>query len=227
MSLGKGCPSASLCFVGCHRLKRMLVWACEEEEAMDNYVTGTAIRALRESRSMTQEELAAQIFVSAKTVSKWETGKGFPDINLLEPLAATLGISVIELLSGHAIHNRNQAANMIRGQIYVCPICGNVIQSAGAAVVSCCGITLPALEAEDADADHQIQVEIVEDEYDVSVHHPMTKGHYISFLLAVSDRRNQFVKLYPEESAEARFMIGGVRYLYAYCNRHGLFRYRI
>ncbi|MBQ5992068.1 MAG: helix-turn-helix transcriptional regulator, partial [Clostridia bacterium] len=57
---------------------------------MDRYVTGNTIRKLREERRMTQEELASELFVSAKTVSKWETGKGFPDISLLEPLAAAL-----------------------------------------------------------------------------------------------------------------------------------------
>ena len=46
------------------------------------------------------EALAERIHVSAKAVSKWETGKGFPDISLLEPLAGTLGVSLTELFSG-------------------------------------------------------------------------------------------------------------------------------
>ena len=91
-------------------------------------------------------------------------------------------------------------------------------------MVSCCGITLPPLEAEKADGEHPIRTEVVEDEYFVSVQHPMTKEHYISFLMAVSDQGNQFVKLYPEGNAEARFKIRGVKKLYAYCNRHGLFQ---
>ena len=194
---------------------------------MDNYVTGTTIRSLRETKGMTQEELAACIHVSAKAVSKWETGRGFPDVSLLEPLAAALGISVIELLSGCTVRNQNRAANMLRGRLYVCPACGNVIQAAGEAVVSCCGITLPPQEAEEADTDHRIRAEVVEDEYFVSVQHPMTKEHYISFLMAVSDRGIQFVKLYPEGNAEARLKISGVRVLYAYCNRHGLFQHKI
>jgi len=191
---------------------------------MDNYVTGTTIRSLRETRGMTQDELAACIHVSAKAVSKWETGRGFPDVSLLEPLASALGISVIEILSGCTVHNRNRSANMLRGRLYVCPVCGNMILAAGEAVVSCCGITLPPLEAEKADGDHPIRIEVVEDEYFVSVQHPMTKEHYISFLMAVSDQGNQFVKLYPEGNAEARFKIRGVKKLYAYCNRHGLFQ---
>ena len=194
---------------------------------MDRYVTGDVIRALREKKGLTQEELAQRIFVSGKAVSKWETGKGYPDISLLEPLAAALGISVIELLSGQHVRNRNRAANMARGKWYVCPVCGNVLWAAGEAVVSCCGITLPPLEPEAGDEEHRIEVRRVEDEYLVTVNHPMTKGHYVSFLAAVSDGSVQLAKLYPEGPAQARFRIDGVRRVYACCNRHGLFETKI
>ena len=190
---------------------------------MDKYVTGAVIRKLRENKGLTQDELAERIFVSSKAVSKWETGKGFPDISLLESLAKELGISVIELLSGEDITNRNISSNMIRTKFYVCPVCSNVIHATGEAVISCCGITLPPIEAEQAESDHAIQVDVVEDEYYVSVDHPMKKDHYISFLAAVSDQCVQFVNLYPEGNAEARFKINRVKKIYAYCNRHGLF----
>ena len=190
---------------------------------MDRYVTGAVIRRLRERKKMTQDELAEKICVSGKAVSKWETGQGFPDISLLEPLAQALDISVIELLSGEDIRNTNRSCNIARGQFYVCPVCGNVIRSTGEAVISCCGITLPPLEAEEADGEHMIRVEIIEDEYYVTVAHPMTKEHYLSFLAAVSDAGVQFVKLYPEGTAEARFRINGIKYFYVFCNRHGLF----
>ncbi len=194
---------------------------------MDRYVTGEVIRALREKKGLTQEELAQRIFVSGKAVSKWETGKGYPDVSLLEPLAAALGISVIELLSGQHVRNRNRAANMARGKWYVCPVCGNVLWAAGEAVVSCCGITLPPLEPEAGDEEHGIEVRRAEDEYLVTVDHPMTKDHYISFLAAVSDGGVQLTKLYPEGPAQARFRMDGVRRAYACCNRHGLFETRI
>ncbi|MBQ3429528.1 MAG: helix-turn-helix domain-containing protein [Mogibacterium sp.] len=190
---------------------------------MDRYVTGAVIRKLREKKKITQEELAGLIHVSGKAVSKWETGQGFPDISLLEPLAKALDISVIELLSGEDIRNTNRSFKMARGKFYVCPVCGNVIIATGETVVSCCGITLPPLEAEPADEEHAIRKEVAEDEYYVSVGHPMTKEHYISFLAAVSDFGVQLVKLYPEGNAEARFKIDRVRTVYAYCNRHGLF----
>ena len=191
---------------------------------MDKYVTGDVIRRLREDKKMTQEELAERIHVSGKAVSKWETAQGFPDISLLEPLARALNISVIELLSGEDIRNRNRASNMLRSKFYVCPVCGNVIRTTGDAIISCCGLTLPPLEPETADEAHEIHCDMVEDEYYVRVDHPMTKDHYISFLAAVSDQGMQLVKLYPEGAAEARFQRSRVRYLYACCNHHGLFR---
>ena len=190
---------------------------------MDNYITGTLIKKLRESRKMTQEELADKVCVSSKAVSKWETGRGFPDIGLIESLAKALDISVIELLSGIDIRNRNKSADMKKCKFYVCPVCGNAIQATGEAVITCCGITLPPLEAEIPDPDHTISLEVVEDEYYVTVDHPMTKTHYISFLAAVSDQNVQFTKLYPEGDAATRFKINRVERIYAYCNHHGLF----
>ncbi|MDO4809520.1 MAG: helix-turn-helix transcriptional regulator, partial [Eubacteriales bacterium] len=70
---------------------------------MDQYVTGSAIRQLREKKKLTQEALAEKLGVSGKAVSRWETGKGYPDISLLGPLAENLSVSVAELLSGNAV----------------------------------------------------------------------------------------------------------------------------
>ena len=194
---------------------------------MNTYVTGPAIRELREKQNMTQAELAERIGVSSKTISKWETAKGLPDISLLQPLAQALGISVIELMNGERITNQNVSGNMLRCKFYVCPICGNIIHSTGSALVSCCGITLPALEAEEADEEHPLNIEKVEDEQFVTVDHPMTKEHYISFLASVTSDRLQMVKLYPEGNAETRLQLRGRGYLYYYCNRHGLYRKKI
>lgn len=194
---------------------------------MDNYLTGAVIRRLREEKKMTQEELAERISVSCKAVSKWENGRGFPDISLLEPLAKALDISVIELLSGEDIRNRNRVANMLRTYFYVCPVCGNVMTSTGEAVISCCGITLPHLDYEPEDDEHTIECEVIEDDYYVSMDHPMTKGHFISFIAGVSDQGVQIIKLYPEGNAEARIRISRTKMIYAYCNRHGLFQKKL
>lgn len=191
---------------------------------MNPYVTGSMIRRLREQRHMTQAALADALCVSDKTISKWETGKGYPDISLLEPLANTLGISLIELLSGSDVTNQNRSFNMRRIRFYVCPVCGNVIVGTGEAVISCCGITLPPLEPEEAEGSHVLSLERVEDEYYATLPHEMTKQHYISFLAALRDDGYDLIKLYPEGNAEARIPLRGVNQLYWYCNRHGLFR---
>ena len=196
-------------------------------EIMNTYVTGSTIRQLRENRNLTQAELAEKIGVSSKTVSKWETAKGLPDITLLQPLAQALGISVIELMNGEHITNKNISANLLRSQFHVCPICGNVLHSTGNALISCCGITLPPLEAEEADDNHALTIEQVEDEHFLTVHHPMTKAHFISFLSFVTSDRIQTVKLYPEGNPETRIQLRGRGYLYWYCNHHGLFRKKV
>ena len=190
---------------------------------MDRYVTGAMIKRLREARGMTQGELAGRLDVSAKAVSRWECARGYPDITLLEPLASALGVSVAELLAGSDVKNANRSANVLRSKPYVCPVCGNVLTATGEAVVSCCGIALPPLEAEPAEGEHAISVELVEDELYVSLAHPMSKDHHISFFAAISTDRVQLVKLYPEGDAAARFRRAGVRDVYAYCNHHGLF----
>ena len=194
---------------------------------MDHYVTGAAIKALREKQRMTQADLAAVLSVSDKAVSKWETGRGLPDITLIEPLARALRISVPELLSGKTIVNANRASNLLRSRIYVCPLCGNVICAKGEAMVCCCGITLPALEAEEPDGAHAARVDRIEDEYYVSADHDMTKEHFITFFACVTADRFEMKALYPEGSAEARFFRRGGGWLYWYCNRHGLFRRKV
>lgn len=191
---------------------------------MNQYITGTIIKRLREERKMTQLELANKLNVSEKTISKWENAKGYPDITILEDLAAALGISVIELMAGNDIKNSNRSFKMMRLKFYVCPICGNVIWAVGEAVISCCGVVLPALEAEETDEIHGLNIEEVEDEYYVTCSHEMSKFHYISFVAAIKDDGLEVVKLYPEGNAECRFKVNRTKYLYFYCNRHGLFK---
>ena len=191
---------------------------------MDRYVTGALIRRLREKQKLTQQQLAEALCVSDKTISKWETGRGYPDVTLLQPLASALGVSVIELFAGEDVVNANRAFQMRRSKLWVCPVCGNVILGAGEAVVSCCGVSLPPLEAEPAEGEHALTVRRAEDEYYVTLAHDMAKTHFISFIAAVRDDGVELKKLYPEGPAGARFQIAGTRFFYAYCNRHGLFR---
>ena len=190
---------------------------------MNPYVTGNVIKELREKCQLTQVELAEKIGVSDKTISKWETAKGYPDISLLEPIAKALGVSMTELVTGNAVSNVNISANMLRSKFYVCPICGNIIHSMGEAVMQCHGILLSPCQPEETDENHMIFIERVEDEYYIRIEHDMTKQHYISFIAGVSSDKIQMVKLYPEGNAEARIKINGVRKILFYCNRDGLF----
>ena len=194
---------------------------------MNAYLTGATIKQLRETKSLTQSQLAELLGVTAKAVSKWETGKGLPDITLIEPLAVALGVSVVELMSGEVVQNQNLSSNLLRSKFYVCPLCGNILHATGNAMVSCCGIPLPPLEAEETNDAHAITIEKMEDEYFVTVNHEMTKEHYVSFIAHLTMDRLQLVKFYPEGNAETRFSLRGGGYLYLYCNKHGLMKKKI
>ena len=194
---------------------------------MDTYITGATIKKLREEKGLTQLQLAENLGVTAKAVSKWETAKGLPDISLVEPLSKTLGVSVMELMSGETVINKNLSSNILFSKFYVCPVCGNVIHTTGATVISCCGITLPVLEADEVDEWHEISIENVEDEKFITVSHDMTKSHYISFIAYVTSDKIHFVKLYPEGNAETRMQFRGRGFLYIYCNRHGLMKMKV
>ena len=189
-----------------------------------SYVTGAIIKAMREKQGFTQKELAERLSISDKAVSKWETGRGLPDIALIDALARELGVSVAELMSGKAAENTNPSANLLRSGFNVCPICGNVVYSTGEGSFCCHGITLPRLEAEEPDGEHAPSIEVIDGEYDVRIDHPMRKDHYVSFLAYVTTGTAQIEKLYPEQDAHARFRMNGSGRIYAFCNRHGLFQ---
>ena len=208
------------------------------------FLAAKTMRALREKRGLTQRDLAERLGVTSKAISRWETGRGLPDIMLIEPLARTLGVSVADLLAGDVHANANRTAHMVRSVFYVCPICGNVIIAAGEGSFSCCGSTLlpqeattimpdverqgiafdPLEKAADIARDHAFSTKRIEDDWFLSLDHPMTKSHYISFAAYVASDGVQLKKLYPEQPAEARFHISGSGWLYMYCNQHGLFR---
>ena len=194
---------------------------------MNQYETGAVIKKLREKNNMTQAELAGKLSVSDKTISKWETAKGYPDITLLEEIAKVFEVSVAELLNGTTVSNVNISANMMRSVFYVCPICGNIIHSMGEAVIHCHGVLLAPCHPEETDENHKIFIERVEDDYYIQIEHDMTKKHYISWVAALSSDRIQMVKLYPEGNAEMRFPARRGGTLYYYCSRHGLMKQKL
>lgn len=189
-----------------------------------SYVTGNTIKKLREKRGLTQKELAEYINVSDKAVSKWETNRGLPDISIIEDLSRALGVSVTELLTGDLKTNENVSGNMKKVQFYICPVCGNIITAMGEGSFSCCGVTLPKQEAEAMDEGHLVTVETIDNEYSITMQHPMSKEHYISFIAYITSGTAEIVKLYPEQDIFVRFRKKGHGLLYVYCNRHGLYK---
>ena len=99
--------------------------------------------------------------------------------------------------------------------------------AAGQGVFSCCGVTLPPLEPEKPDDEHEILIEKIDGEHYVHVRHPMEREHFICFFAYVTTDRVELVRLYPEMEAETRFRMSGPGRLYACCNRHGLFEVKI
>ena len=194
---------------------------------MDLSKTGKLILTLRRECGYTQREVAEKIGVCPKTVSKWETGRGFPDVSIVGKLSAILGVDISGLISGEMPQTKSEAGDMKKTKFYVCEKCGNLLTSTGNAEVICCGRKLTQLEAKESDDEHGINVDFIEDDFYITFSHPMTKEHYISFISYVRFDRVLTLRLYPEQDGEVRFprMRGGK--MYYYCNTHGLFEIKI
>ena len=115
---------------------------------------------------------------------------------------------------------------------YKCPICGNVIGLIDGDInhMTCCGKPMERLNANSVDAAFEKHVPVyerVEDEIVVKVgevEHPMEKEHYIMWIAQVSDNQTTRIRLYPEQGTEVRFKYIPQSTLYAYCNKHGLWK---
>ena len=86
---------------------------------MDQRKTGPFIAARRRSLGLTQAQLAEKLHVSNRTISKWETGAGFPDVSILESLADALEVSVSELLRGEAAESHVESDLAVREVVRV------------------------------------------------------------------------------------------------------------
>ena len=265
---------------------------------------GEAIQSARRAKGLTQEQLAAKVYVTRQAVSRWETGESEPGIDMRKLLANALDVPVTDLLglpegptcqccgtpfdvpnmplgtnadgtenpeycgwcyqngefTGAGLdetiernvpylvqatgcsneeavsfmgallptlkrwrntQNRNVAANLKRSAFYVCPTCGNVVWSAGEAVVSCCGNALEPLAPRSNDS-LDAQVERAEGCLRVHVAHPMAKDDHLLFIAAVGDDLVRIKRLYPEQEARAEFPLQGPCKVYAYGPSCGL-----
>lgn len=115
---------------------------------------------------------------------------------------------------------------------YRCPICGNVIELIEGDInhIKCCGqeMELMIANTQDAAVEKHVPVyEKVEDEIVVKVgevDHPMEKDHYIMWVAQVNDNQISRVTLYPEQGISVRFKYIPNSTIYAYCNKHGLWK---
>lgn len=192
---------------------------------MDLSKTGKLFYDLRTEKGYTQKEIADKLNISAKAVSKWETGRGFPDISLICELSEIFGVDIRKLLEGEIAENKPEVGNMKKTKFYVCEKCGNILIGVGDAQITCCGRNLVPLVAKQCDDSHRLNIETVENEYYITFSHQMEKEHYISFVACVRFDRVLIVRLYPEQGGELRIPNMRKSKLYFYCNKHGLFEF--
>lgn len=191
---------------------------------MDCGKMGRLIRRLRTEQGMTQAALGARLGVCAKTISKWECGRGCPDLSLVGALARITGVDAAALLDGELRPEAKETGNMKRMQFFRCPCCGNVLTAAGAASLSCCGRPLTPLTPQKADAAHAAALTDSDGEWYVTFDHPMQKEHFIAFAAVVSWDRFLLVRLYPEQGREVRLPKLPGSKVYLCCSRDGLFQ---
>lgn len=77
---------------------------------MDARTTGRFVALKRKTLGITQEQLAGELGITGKAVSKWETGRCLPDSSIMEPLCERLGVTLSELLNGHDIESDRESA---------------------------------------------------------------------------------------------------------------------
>ncbi len=89
---------------------------------MDAKIFGAFIAECRKEKNMTQADLAMKLNITDKAVSRWERGIGFPDINIIEPLASALEISVLDLMKSERILSnavtKEEAADIITDTLH-------------------------------------------------------------------------------------------------------------
>lgn len=189
---------------------------------MDCAKVGNLIRALRTQQGLTQLQLAERIGVSDRAVSKWERGRGAPDVTLLRTLSESLNVNIEVLLGGELREEDAVGGNMKRTHFFYCPLCGNLALATGTATVNCCGHPLEAMTPQKPDEAHALQMGPVEDEWYLTSAHPMTRDHFITFAALVAADRILLIKQYPEWDFQVRIPKKHGLLLW-HCSKDGLF----
>ena len=188
---------------------------------MDPIKTGLLIRQFRTERGLTQKQLAAELHVSDKAVSKWERGSGCPDVSLLFSLAEIFGTDIRVLLSGETEKNEKENGNMKKMKFYVCKTCGNIITAASDVAVTCCGTRLTAAEPRKAAEHEQLKIEDLGGEWFITADHEMSKSHYIAFVAYVNDSQAVLFRQYPEWDLQITLPLYRAGRLIWYCTQCG------
>ena len=108
-----------------------------------------------------------------------------------------------------------------------CTICGRTSEVEENENMMCCGKEMEDIipnTVECAVEKHIPTYDKVEDEIFVKVNHVMEKEHFIEWIALVTDNKEEMITLYPEQNAEVRFKYIPNSTLYAYCNKHGLWK---
>ena len=189
---------------------------------MDCTKIGKLIAHFRKEKGMTQKNLADELGVLNKTVSKWECGLGCPDLSYWSDLSVILGVDMVQMMEGEITSNKPDSGNIDKIHFYVCPTCGNILVSTGSASIFCCGRKLEYLHLTEKAEEIEISIEESDIDYYITFNHPMEKEHYISFAAYVKSDRVLLNRLYPEQSPAFRIPISSGGKLYLYCINHGL-----
>jgi transcriptional regulator with XRE-family HTH domain len=190
---------------------------------MDNRKIGELILHLRKEKGLTQKQLAEQMNISDRTISKWERGYGCPDISLLPSLSTLLGVNIEYILDGELSSNEFVGGNMKKSHYFVCQACNNIVLATGNSTISCCGRKLEPLEEKKAAEDEKLSISEIDNEWFISSDHPMKKDHYISFIAIATGDQVQIIKLYPEWGLQARIPKRKYGKLLWYDTQHGLY----
>ena len=189
---------------------------------MNCKTVGAVIKKYRLEKEYTQIQLAQLLNISDKAVSKWENGRGCPDISLVPELSRILGVDVSAILEPEKQSETERKPEMKNCKFYVCPECDSISISTGNAQLSCCNRTLNALEAKKAQENQRLDVALSDGERYVTSNHPMTKQNYIRFVAFLSGENLSICKQYPEWNLSARFIGSGVGKLIWYSEKDGL-----
>lgn len=190
---------------------------------MNHVKIGQLIYRLRKEKHLTQLQLADQMNISDKAISKWERGLGCPDVSLLPDLSKIFNVDLEKLLSGELDINEVLGGDMRKMNFYICPTCGNMITSMTDTSISCCGKKLKAIQLQKANEDEKLSVDIIENDFFITSEHQMTREHYIAFVALLTGDSIMLRKQYPEWGLQVRIPVFAHGKLLWYCTKHGLF----